>query len=116
MLKCGKCGFDNPDTKKFCSQCGSQFYNPVFTRVTQAEINLKTKEVQLLQEKFDNESSHLGPIILFIVGILTSIVLVGILIIFIAWMWDKSRSASATETEIKLLAAKAELERIKQLL
>lgn len=111
---CQKCGKENSDDATFCNSCGLNLTKK--STLTTADIQLKENEIRLLQEKFDNEASHIGPIVLAIVGVITVIFLVGIILIIVAWAWDNSKSAAATGTEIKLNAAKAELERMKQLL
>jgi uncharacterized membrane protein YvbJ len=109
---CPKCGTENKDGAAFCNSCGANLIGNSIP--TSADIRLKENEIRLLQEKFDNEASHVGPIVLAIVGMITAIFLVGIVLIIAAWAWDNSKSAAATETEIKLNAAKAELEKMKQ--
>ena len=109
---CENCGKEYSDDVIFCNSCGANLKRKL-TPIA-ADIQLKENEIRLLQEKFNNEASHVGPIILAIIGLITAIFLVGIILIIVAYAWDSSKSAAATETEIRLNAAKAELERMKQ--
>jgi uncharacterized membrane protein YvbJ len=104
---CQKCGAENDNNAAFCNSCGTSLTK--ISTPSNADIQLKENEIRLLQEKFDNEASHAGPIVLAIVGVITAIFIVGVILIIAAWWWDNSKSAAATETEIKLNAAKAEL-------
>jgi uncharacterized membrane protein YvbJ len=112
---CQKCGKESADGAAFCDSCGASLTQKSTT--TAADIQLKENEIRLLQEKFDNESSHLGPLVIAVVGVICCITIVGLIIgiplIIVAWWWDNTKSAAATETEIKLNAAKAEVAKMK---
>ncbi len=110
---CQKCGIENSDNATFCNSCGINLTKK--STITQSDILLKENEIRLLQEKFKNEASHIGPIILTIIGLVTAIFIIGIVFIIIAYAWDSSRSSAATATEIMLNSAKSELEKMKQL-
>ena len=108
---CKKCGKPILEGVDFCPDCGRMASLGVTGN--SADLQLKENEIRLLQEKFNNEASHTGPIVLAIVGVITAIFIVGIILIIAAWAWDNSKSAAATDTEIKLNAAKAELQKMK---
>ena len=112
---CQKCGAENDNGAAFCNSCGTSL-----TRIStpsNADIQLKENEIRLLQEKFENEASHMGPLVVAVVGVLICLTIFGIIIgiplIIAAWWWDNSKSGAATETEIKLNTAKAELAKMR---
>ena len=125
---CQKCGKENSDDAIFCNSCGLNFTKKSTSTAAATYIQLKENEIRLLQEKFKNETLTTGPLILKILGGL--FILLGVftgyrsemgsfeyifggVIFLVAFYWSHSKSAAANETEIKLYAAKAELEKMK---
>jgi hypothetical protein len=124
---CQKCGKKNPDDATFCNSCGVNLTKKS-PPTTAHNIQLKENEIRLLQKKFNDEASHIGPVILAIGGFIAIAifgyastlsagagigVVIGLGALYRAWTWDNAKSKTANETEIKLKAAKAELERMK---
>jgi hypothetical protein len=128
---CNSCGANltkkSTPTTGYCSPWSSPECRVNLTKKstqTAADIQLKENEIRLLQEKFNSEASHIGPSVYAIAGFIVIVIgyeifsitgggpvfiVVGLGLIYKAWVWDNSKSAAATETEIKLKAAKAEL-------
>jgi len=126
---CQKCGKDNSDDAAFCNSCGASLTKK--SAPNSAYIQLKQNEIRLLQEKFNSDSSNIGPNIMVIVIVvlewcnfvfvpasdlrLRSWILVVTLLLFCIWLFWRfySKPKAAKKTEIQLYAAKAELERMK---
>jgi len=95
---CPKCGKENPDTNQYCGKCGESLKNYTprsSTKPTSLQIEKQHEKINEphIQAKNDNkiveyiEYIGWGPFILIIVGLLTSWIPFGIILLIIGVAW-----------------------------
>jgi len=127
---CGNCGTPNTGKKKFCQNCGTSLINitgtgpqapapPIPPKMDAIE---KAKQIAQLREKIsqtqvklDNANSVAGPLLLFIFGVLTAIILIGILFIIMALIWYEMNYSARPKLRTEIATLEAQLRELERM-